>query len=156
MQATIAKIAAGCAGLCKWQNGTTMSPEYCLKNCYCWTCSAAIPCCQIAFDLGICGRKPFWQSLRSLKTFPLTSKSKIQTNHPEMTPEGPTSAPLPLSSDLCQCEPIFRGLSSRPARAPCVLCGWRKARCDARDNHQCSNCTFENVQCVLTSKQSRK
>ncbi|KAH8821883.1 fungal-specific transcription factor domain-containing protein [Xylogone sp. PMI_703] len=45
---------------------------------------------------------------------------------------------------------------SRRARAACTLCRWRKVRCDATHGQRCSNCIFEDVQCVFTPKQRRR
>ncbi|RVX74787.1 hypothetical protein B0A52_01064 [Exophiala mesophila] len=50
----------------------------------------------------------------------------------------------------------LRFLGPRRARAACNLCRVRKVRCDARDGRPCFNCTFENVQCILMPKRSRR
>lgn len=50
----------------------------------------------------------------------------------------------------------LRFLGPRRARAACNLCRIRKVRCDARDGRPCFNCTFENVQCILMPKKSRR
>lgn len=44
----------------------------------------------------------------------------------------------------------------RRARAACNLCRWRKVRCNAQNGQPCSNCTFEDVQCVMAPKQRRR
>lgn len=47
-------------------------------------------------------------------------------------------------------------MGPRRARAACIGCRQRKVRCIAQNGQPCSNCTFENVQCVLVQKQRRR
>lgn len=46
--------------------------------------------------------------------------------------------------------------ASARARAACQLCRWKKVRCDARDGKRCSNCVFEELECVMLPKRPRK
>ncbi|KIX99563.1 uncharacterized protein Z520_05139 [Fonsecaea multimorphosa CBS 102226] len=41
------------------------------------------------------------------------------------------------------------------ARAACTLCRARKIRCDAKGSQPCTNCVFEDVQCILLPRQRR-
>lgn len=42
------------------------------------------------------------------------------------------------------------------ASAACQLCRTKKVRCDARDGKRCSNCAFDNTQCVFLPRKARK
>lgn len=46
--------------------------------------------------------------------------------------------------------------ASARARAACQLCRWKKVRCDARDGKRCSNCVFDEVECIVPPKRPRK
>lgn len=61
--------------------------------------------------------------------------------------------PRPLPANM---EDRISRLASRRARAACALCRWRKVRCDSENGRPCSNCVFENVDCVVPPKQGRR
>lgn len=65
------------------------------------------------------------------------------------------AAPLPLSS-LERPGGMIRFLGTRRARTACALCRWKKVRCDAQKGQPCSNCNFENIECVLVQKRLRR